>query len=225
MANFNCNILLAILAAIVLVGIIYYFNSKAVPNDGTIMEDDMMQEELPQEIRKMRDPTYASPMRNNVMDDLFAQYEMDGSVLASDPAASNHHVIGGKRSNQLNNLNHQLSSNSSESDTRDFIYKKQKFTRRTQADINDQFDVEKMLPQENEDGWFDASILQNAKKIKGTSMINPKEHIGINTVGTNKKNPNLDIRGDISIPKIDMFPWNNSTKDYDANPNGLCRLR
>ncbi len=38
-------------------------------------------------------------------------------------------------------------------DSRDFVYKKKKFTKRTTKDIEDLFDVQKMLPQEIENDF------------------------------------------------------------------------
>lgn len=109
-----------------------------------------------------------------------------------------------------------------EDDKRDFIYKKKKFTKRTPEDIKDLFDVDKMLPQEIEDDWFDTSPLMTAKKIKGSNLINPKKNIGINTVQSSLRNATHDIRGDIPNPKINISPWNNSTIDPDTNIKGLC---
>lgn len=104
----------------------------------------------------------------------------------------------------------------------DFVYKKQKFTRRTPEDIKDQFDVDKMLPQEVEEGWFDTEPLATAKKIKGPHMIHPKEHMGINTISSSFRNATHDIRGDIPNPTNPVSPWGNSTIKPDYKLRGLC---
>lgn len=108
-----------------------------------------------------------------------------------------------------------------ENDPRDFTYKKNKFTQRTQQDIDDLFDVDKMLPQERKD-WFDVTPLESTKKIKGTHLIHPKTHMGVNTVANSLRNATHDIRGDIVNPKLNTGPWNQSTIEPDTNIKGIC---
>jgi hypothetical protein len=103
-----------------------------------------------------------------------------------------------------------------------FTYKKNKFVRRTPDDIKDLFDVDKMLPQEIEDDWFDVEPLQSTKKIKGCHLIHPKFHMGVNTVGSSLRNATHDPRGDIPNPKINISPFNNSTIEPDTNIRGFC---
>lgn len=110
----------------------------------------------------------------------------------------------------------------SENDPRDFTYKKNKFTQRTQKDIDDLFDVDKMLPQEDRNDWFDITPLESTKKIKGTHLIHPKVHMGVNTISTSLRNATHDIRGDIVNPKLNTGPWNQSTIEPDTNIKGIC---
>ena len=230
MAKFNCNILLAILAALVLIGVIYYLNKsddQIVPNTGTIANINLPEDQMRQYNERLNNPIQNNSVGDNVIDDLVSRYGADDLVSASDPMANRHQVFDDyvhKKYPSMSKADNLMISDEV-SDSRDFLHKKQKFTRRTQDDIDDLFDVNKMLPQENEEGWFDTSILQSAKKIKGTHMINPKTHFGINTIGTHKKNGSLDIRGDIPNPKIDVSPWGNSTIDRDDNGIGLCFKR
>ena len=241
MAEFNRNILLAILAAIILIGIIYYLNkndNRAVPNEGVITNnediypmdqmDQMDQMDLMDPMQNYRDGLNSPSKintKNNIVDDLVAQYDMNDLISASDPMATNHQVFDDYVPKKYLNKDKTHYLLSDDDDEEDFVYKKQKFTRKTQDDINDLFDVSKLLPQENEEGWFDTSTLQNAKKIKGTHMIHPKKHMGINTVGTRGKNPSLDMRGDVPNDKIPISPWGNSTIDRVEYPNGLCQIR
>jgi len=109
-----------------------------------------------------------------------------------------------------------------EYDPRDFTYKKNKFTKRTYKDIDDQFDVEAVLPQEIEQDWFDITPLQTTQKIKGTHLIHPKVHMGVNTVASTLRNGTHDIRGDIVNPKLNVGPWMQSTIEPDTNIKGLC---
>jgi len=108
------------------------------------------------------------------------------------------------------------------SDTRDFTHKRQQFTKRTPSDIKDQFDSNKMLPNEIEQDWFDVEPLLTTKKIRGTHLLHPKVHMGVNTVGSSLRNGTHDLRGDIPNPKIYVSPWLNSTIEPDTNIKGIC---
>lgn len=109
----------------------------------------------------------------------------------------------------------------SDSDNRDFEHRNQPFTKRTHSDVEDLFDVQKMLPQEDED-WFDITPLKTTKKIKGTHLIHPKVHMGVNTVSSSLRNGSHDIRGDIVNPKLHTGPWLQSTIEPDTNIKGIC---
>lgn len=106
-------------------------------------------------------------------------------------------------------------------ENKNFTHKKQKFYTKTQEEIKDLFDVDKMLPQQIEDDWFDIGPLQDTKKIKGSNLINPKHHMGINTIATSSKNMSRDIRGDIVTPKVNISPWMNSSIEPDPTLRGL----
>lgn len=105
-----------------------------------------------------------------------------------------------------------------------FVHKKKKFVRRTPSDIADQFDVEKMLPQEIEEDWFDLPLLgsNSTKRVNNANLIHPKTQMGINTVSGSLRYASHDIRGDIPNPKIHVSPWLNSTIEPDTNLRGLC---
>ena len=122
---------------------------------------------------------------------------------------------------QINMKKMEMPYSDDEYDCRDFSYKKNKYSKRTPDDIKDLFNLEAMLPQEDE-GWFDTVPINNTKKIRGTHLIHPKIHMGTNTVGNSRKNGTHDIRGDIPNPKISVAPWNNSTIEPDPNARGLC---
>jgi len=103
-----------------------------------------------------------------------------------------------------------------------FLIKKNKFTKRTPDDVKDLFDINKMLPQEIEKDWFDVEPLLTTKKIKGTHLLHPKVHMGVNTVASSLRNGTHDIRGDIPNPKFPISPWLNSTIEPDTNLKGIC---
>ena len=114
------------------------------------------------------------------------------------------------------------SESETDSDSRDFMFRKRKYTKRTPADVKDQFDINKMLPNEFEDDWFDIEPLLSTKKLSGTHLLHPKVHMGVNTVGSSLRNGTHDLRGDIPNPKINVSPWLNSTIEPDTNIKGIC---
>jgi hypothetical protein len=170
-------------------------------------------------------------MNDNVVDQLVAEQTvqdrpMDGGVGnfdRYDPYSETHATFdnyGKKR--QINTKYMEEPYYSDKHDPRDFSYKGNKFTQRTPESVKELFDVAKMLPQESRQDWFDIEPLESTTKIQGTHLLNPKIHMGVNTVMSSKRNATHDIRGDIPNPKIRVSPFLNSTIEPDTNIKGLC---
>ncbi len=242
MANLNSNMLLAIFAGIVIIAIIYYLNrndDQPIPNDGTISNTTAMNNTAMNNSPKTTTMLQPQTMRNqnydeisdSIVDELVSQYNVDdgsynsdaGNYSPSDPMTNNYGQFDRYvKKNQQEIKNMEPPYNYNEYDNCDFSYKKKSFTKKTPDDIKDLFDVQKMLPQEIEEDWFDVETLQSTKKIKGTHLIHPKIHMGVNTIGSSLKNATHDPRGDIANPKINVSPWNNSTIEPDTNlKNGM----
>ncbi|AEX61516.1 hypothetical protein [Acanthamoeba polyphaga mimivirus] len=221
--DLNCNILLIIFGIIVVALIIYYFTNRgeSLPESKIISPFNNIQ--LPQS--NVIAPQGRDEISDSVLDTLLSKYNDADDFCASDPALNDEYSPFDdyikKRNIDMRKME-QPYFEKEEDDERNFDYKKHKFTKRTPDDINDLFDVNKMLPQETEDGWFDVVPQQCTKKIKGTHLIHPKVHMGINTIGSSLKNGSHDIRGDIPNPKINVSLWNNSTIDPDTNIKGFC---
>lgn len=219
--------LLGLFIVIILIAVIWYLNKndQPIPNDGIVSEtDDMEKHNIP---KRSILHDRIDDMSDNIVDDLVSQCDM---YSPSDPMMRNDFGpftgYGKKRQLDFRNTEYPYSDDSDDSDMREddekvFTYKKKTFTKRTPEDIKDLFDVNKMLPQETED-WFDTVPLQHTKKIKGTQLIHPKVHMGVNTTGSSLRNGTHDIRGDIPNPKITVSPWGNSTIEPDTNIKGLC---
>lgn len=79
----------------------------------------------------------------------------------------------------------------------------------------DLFDVDKYLPQEVNDDWFE--VQPEPISVKNRHLINITKPIGINTIGTSLKNASHDIRGTPSCPKFVIAPWLNSSIEPDTN--------
>ena len=197
--GFNCKVLLIILIIIVVIAIIYLLvnNNGPIPNSGSITDPQT---------------TKTAKITKNT--------NTNNKELLSDTSISS---IGSYDNSDQKYASYQNSPKMNDSDdSRDFVYKKKKFTIKTPQDIKDQFDVSKMLPAETENDWFDVEPLNTTKKINGTHLIHPKVHIGENTILSSLRNATHDIRGDIPNPKVAVSVWNNSTIDPDTNIKGLC---
>jgi hypothetical protein len=79
----------------------------------------------------------------------------------------------------------------------------------------DLFDVDKYLPQEVNDDWFE--VQPEPISVKNRHLINITKPIGINTIGTSLKNASHDIRGAPSCPKYVVSPFLNSSIEPDTN--------
>jgi hypothetical protein len=79
----------------------------------------------------------------------------------------------------------------------------------------DLFDVDKYLPQEVNDDWFE--VQPEPISVKNRHLINITKPIGVNTIGTSLKNASWDIRGTPANPKYVISPFNNSSIEPDVN--------
>ena len=79
----------------------------------------------------------------------------------------------------------------------------------------DLFDVDKYLPQEVNDDWFE--VQPEPISVKNRHLINITKPIGINTIGTSLKGASHDLRGAPSCPKFVVAPWMNSSWEPDTN--------
>ena len=155
----NSNMLLAIFIGIALIAVIYYLNQndeQPIQNHGSI--GNQVDDQSVQQTKATR-----PNMGDSIVDDLVAQYnqrDTNDYVSGTDPMSSEYGPFdnyGTKKQIQLRNSEFPYEDDD-EHDPRDFAYKKQKFSRRTPEDIKDLFDVNKMLPQEIEDDWFDTVL-------------------------------------------------------------------
>ena len=79
----------------------------------------------------------------------------------------------------------------------------------------DLYDVQKYLPQEVNDDWFD--LVPEAISVKNRHLINITKPIGVDTIGSSKKNASYDLRGAPSCPKFVVSPFLNSSIEPDNN--------
>lgn len=68
----------------------------------------------------------------------------------------------------------------------------------------DLFDVDKYLPQEVNDDWFE--VMPEPISVKNRHLINITKPIGINTIGSSLRNANYDLRAAPANPKFVVSP-------------------
>ena len=83
----------------------------------------------------------------------------------------------------------------------------------------DLFKVDKLLPQEVHSDWFE--VMPEPIKVKNRHLVNVTRPVGVNTIGTSKKNASYDLRGSPPCPKFVVSPFLNSSIEPDLNIKGL----
>ena len=77
-----------------------------------------------------------------------------------------------------------------------------------------------LLPKKSEN-WFETPSV--GTKIDDANLLaDAIFKTGVDTVGSTRKNPSYDIRGNVPNPKFPVSPWNNSSYEPDNNLRGLC---
>ena len=73
-----------------------------------------------------------------------------------------------------------------------------------------------LLPKDTNSEW--AQLNPNGVgDLQNVSLLKAGHHIGINTVGSNLRNANLQVRSEPVIPKNNVGPWLNSTIEPDCS--------
>lgn len=70
---------------------------------------------------------------------------------------------------------------------------------------------EDLLPKTNEVKEWESQFPVGDGDAKDKNFLVAGYNIGINTVSTSLKNPNLQLRSDPYIPRVDVGPWNQSS--------------
>jgi len=77
-----------------------------------------------------------------------------------------------------------------------------------------------LLPKKNEN-WFETPSV--GTKVDDANLLADAVYkVGVDTVGSTRKNPSYDLRGNVPNPKFPVSPWNNSSYEPDNNLKGLC---
>ena len=72
-----------------------------------------------------------------------------------------------------------------------------------------------LLPKDNNSQWASLNPVQTTNSIMTPDLLVAGYNIGIDTIGQSLRNPNLQLRSDPIIEKVDTGPWNMSTMEPD----------
>ena len=93
-------------------------------------------------------------------------------------------------------------------------------TKKSPDSCNNQpvMDPKDLLPTDANTEW---SNIAPSKDLANIPFINAGHHIGVNTVGSSLRNPNLQVRSEPVIPQTNTGPWNNTTIEPDVSRKAL----
>jgi len=87
------------------------------------------------------------------------------------------------------------------------------------CEVEDLYDVDKYLPQEVNSDWFET--VAEPISIRNRALINVTRPIGVNTIGSSKKNATYDLRAAPINAKLNVSPWNISSIEPDTNGRSI----
>lgn len=90
----------------------------------------------------------------------------------------------------------------------------------------DETRVEDLLPKDAANSLWSQVNPAGQGDVKDQNFLTAGYHIGVDTIGQSRKNPNYGIRSEPPNPRINVSIWNNSSIEYDNNRRpfelGVC---
>jgi len=74
-----------------------------------------------------------------------------------------------------------------------------------------------LLPKDSNSQWATLNPLHSGSSVMTPDLLSAGYHIGLESIGQNIRNPNLQLRSDPIITKTDTGPWNMSTIEPDIS--------
>jgi hypothetical protein len=74
---------------------------------------------------------------------------------------------------------------------------------------------EELIPKDEHSTWNEVN--PGNIGLMAQNFLTAGHHIAKDTIGSSRKNANLQLRPDIPNPRIEGLPWNNSTIEADCN--------
>ena len=85
----------------------------------------------------------------------------------------------------------------------------------------DKLTAEDLLPKDAANSKWAQVNPAGQGDLKDQNFLNAGYHVGINTVGTSLRNPNLQLRSEPPNPHMKVSPWNQTTIESDLNRRPL----
>jgi hypothetical protein len=85
----------------------------------------------------------------------------------------------------------------------------------------DKLTAEDLLPRDSANSKWAQVNPAGQGDVKDQNFLNAAYHVGINTVGTSLRNPNMQIRSEPPNPQMKVSPWNQTTIESDLNRRPL----
>lgn len=220
--NTETKSLLIVLAIGLLIYVVYKRSQTAVKNDGTL---DLTEENnsLPENIEEVPTSSWLKQKfnsRNKARGNSYKQSSYSGATRGN---------LGPSEWDDYFDHNNNVIANSQSGENDKFLpidetnggFAVFKSEGRTTCGSNqncepeDLFDVDKYLPQEVNDDWFE--VQPEPISVKNRHLINITKPIGINTIGSSLRNASWDIRGSVAVPKHVVSPFLQSSIEPDVN--------
>jgi hypothetical protein len=81
-------------------------------------------------------------------------------------------------------------------------------------------DPRELLPRDENSEWAKLNPM-GAGDLQQVNLLESGYHIGVNTVSSTLRNPNLQLRSEIPNPQMQVSPWNITTIEPDTNRRPL----
>jgi hypothetical protein len=85
----------------------------------------------------------------------------------------------------------------------------------------DKLTAEDLLPKDSANSKWAQVNPAGQGDVKDQNFLNAGFHVGINTVGTSLRNPNMQLRSEPPNPQVKVSPWNQTTIESDLNRRPL----
>ncbi len=81
-------------------------------------------------------------------------------------------------------------------------------------------DPRELLPRDENSEWAKLNPM-GAGDLQQVNLLESGYHVGVNTVSSSLRNPNLQLRSEIPNPQMQVSPWNITTIEPDTNRRPL----
>lgn len=81
-------------------------------------------------------------------------------------------------------------------------------------------DPRELLPRDENSEWAKLNPMGSGD-LQQVNLLEAGHHVGVNTVSSSLRNPNLQLRSEVPNPQMQVSPWNITTIEPDTNRRAL----